>query len=56
MTASDQAENSAANPIAATTQMRILIELQVISMLLANNMGSAEDLASMRASVAASIT
>lgn len=55
--ASEQAEPSSANRGAGTLQMRILIELQVISNLLANNLGTAsEDLRQMRQSIADSIT
>lgn len=55
-TRSDQAEPSTINPGAANTQMRILIELQVISMLLREGMGIADDLARMRQNVSDSIT
>ena len=53
---SDQAEKSSVNPGATRVQDRILIELQVISMLLHEGFGSNEDLAKLRADVAASIT
>lgn len=53
---SDQAEASTANRGAGTLQMRILIELQVISYLLHQSQIIGEDLAQIRASVAASIT
>lgn len=54
---SEQAEASTSNPTAGNIQMRILIELQVISMLLLNNIGTAsEDLRQMRQNVADSIT
>lgn len=54
---SEQAEPSSANNIASQIQMRILVELQVISMLLANNSGTAsEDLRQMRQNAADSIT
>lgn len=54
---SEQAEASTANPAAGNVQMRILAELQVISMLLANNVGTAsEDLRQMRQNAADSIT
>lgn len=53
---SDQAETSTANRHAGTTQMRILVELQVISMLLHQGQNATEDLAKLRADVAASIT
>lgn len=54
--ASQQAEHSSANPAAGNVQMRILIELQVISMILRDAYGVSEDLAQMRKDVAASIT
>lgn len=54
--ASDQAEPSTANRGAATLQMRHLIELQVISMLLHQALGSTEDLRKLRQDVADSIT
>ena len=54
---SDQAEQSTLNPAAGNTQMRILIELQVISMLLLNDTNTApDDLAKLRKDIAASIT
>lgn len=54
---SEQAEASTANPAAGNVQMRILAELQVISMLLANNVGTAsEDLRQMRQNAVDSIT
>lgn len=54
---SEQAEATSANPTSGNIQMRILIELQVISMLLLNNLGTAaEDLRQMRQNVADSIT
>ncbi len=53
---SEQAEASTANRGAATLQMRILVELQVISMLLAQAYESTEDLAKLRQDVADSIT
>ena len=53
---SDQAEKSSINPGATRVQDRVLIELQVISFLLHQMSGSTEDLAKMRADVAASIT
>lgn len=53
---SDQAEKSTVNPGATRVQDRILIELQVISFLLHEGFGSNEDLAAMRADIAASIT
>lgn len=54
---SEQAEASTANPIASSLQMRILIELQVISMLLLNGGSTtAEDLRTLRQNVADSIT
>jgi hypothetical protein len=53
---SEQAEPSTANRGAGTMQMRILIELQVISMLLAQAYESTEDLRKLRQDVADSIT
>lgn len=53
---SDQAEKSTVNPGASRVEDRILIELQVISLLLHQMSGSNEDLGRMRADVAASIT
>lgn len=54
---SDQAQQSTRNRGAATLQMRILVELQVISNLLANNLGTAsEGLRQMRQDIADSIT
>lgn len=53
---SEQAETSIANPKAASTDMRILIELQVLTTLLHNEMRPAEDLAKMRQDIAQSIT
>lgn len=53
---SEQAERSTVNPSAGDTQVRILIELQVISMLLREGLGITDDLARMRENVAASIT
>ena len=53
---SDQAEHSSANPAAANVQMRILVELQVISMLLADQAGRDTDLRALRKDVSASIT
>ena len=53
---SEQAEASSANRASATVQMRILVELQVISMLLAQAYESTEDLAKLRQDVANSIT
>lgn len=55
-TASEQAEPSTANRAAGTIDMRVLIELQVISYLLHQGFGTGEDLAQIRADVAASIT
>ena len=52
----EQAEASTANRGAGLTEMRILIELQVISYLLANGFGIKEDLQQMRQDVADSIT
>jgi len=54
---SEQGEASSANPASGNVQMRILIELQVISMLLLQNSGGiAEDLRQIRQNVADSIT
>jgi hypothetical protein len=53
---SEQAEPSSANRGAGTLQMRILIELQVISMLLANAYEVTEDLRKLRQDIANSIT
>jgi hypothetical protein len=53
---SEQAEASTANRGAGLTQMRILIELQVIAMLLHAGFGSTEDLQQMRQDAADSIT
>lgn len=53
---SEQAEASTANRGAASLQMRILVELQVISMLLAQAYESTEDLRKMRQDVADMIT
>lgn len=53
---SEQAEASNANPAAANVQMRILIELQVISMILANAYEITDQLPQLRADVAKSIT
>lgn len=52
----DQAEASTANRGSSTINMRVLIELQVISLLLHEIAGSSEDLARMRQDVADSIT
>jgi hypothetical protein len=53
---SQQAEPSSANRGAATTQMRILVELQVISMLLKNAYEVKDSLRKLRQDVADSIT
>ena len=53
---SEQAEPSTANRGAGTIQLRILIELQVISMLLKQAYESTEDLRKLRQDVADSIT
>lgn len=53
---SEQAETSSANPLAAKTEMRILIELQLLTTLLHNEMRPTEDLATMRQQIAQSIT
>ena len=52
---SDQAEGSKQNPIATSTQMRILIELQVISSMLQEAYGMTEDLKLMREDIAQSM-
>ena len=54
--ASEQAEPTTANRGSGTVQMRILIELQVISMLLAQAYESTEALEKLRQDVADSIT
>ena len=51
----DQAEAVGENPLGSSTQMRILIELQVISNLLAWDTRCVEDLATMRHDISASI-
>lgn len=51
-----QAEQSTANPAATNVQMRILIELQVLSFILREACSTSEDLAQMRRDIAASIT
>lgn len=53
---SEQAETSTANPAAANVHMRILIELQLLTTLLHNEMRPSEDLATMRQEIAQSIT
>jgi len=53
---SEQAEASTANRGAGTIQMRILVELQVISMLLHGAYEVTDDLAKLRQDVADSIT
>ena len=54
---SDQAEQSTSSPGAASTQMRILIELQVIAYLLHQSQGGIpEDLRMLRQNFADSIT
>ena len=55
-TASEQSEPTTANRGSGTVQMRILIELQVISMLLAQAYESTEPLEKLRQDVADSIT
>ena len=52
---SDQAESSTLNPMAGATQIRILIELQVISYLLHQAGVNREDLKQIRDSIAASL-
>jgi len=54
--ASEQASASTANRAAGTVQMRILIELQVITMLLAQAYESTEQIEKLRQDVADSIT
>lgn len=53
---SEQAEPSTANRGAGTLQMRTLVELQLISRLLADGFGVKEDLAQMRQDIADEIT
>lgn len=53
---SQQAEASTANRGAGTIQLRILIELQVISMLLAQAYESTEQIEKLRQDIADSIT
>ena len=53
---SDQAEPSSSNRGSGLVQMRILIELQVISMLLHQQLGATDDLQKLRQNVADSIT
>lgn len=53
---SEQAEPSTVNRGSGTLQMRILIELQVMNMLLAQAFESTEDLRKLRQDVADSIT
>ena len=50
---SDQAETSSLNPIASGIRMQTLIELQVISYLLAEQSGEPVDLAQLRRDLAA---
>lgn len=53
---SDQAEaTSSGNPLAGSIQMRILIELQVISLLLHREISVPEDLRQLRDDVARSL-
>lgn len=52
---SDQAEAGALTPTAASVNTRILIELQVISLLLHNLGNHADDLQQLRADVARSL-
>lgn len=54
-TGTDQAQSSTANPRGGDTEMRILIELQVISILLHGIGGLTDDLARIRQDVADSI-
>lgn len=53
---SQQAEPSSANRGGGTLDIRILVELQVISMLLAQAYESTEDLAKLRQDISDSIT
>ena len=53
---SQQAEASTSNRGGGTLQMRILVELQVLNMLLAQAFESTEDLAKIRQDVSDSIT
>lgn len=53
---SQQAEASTANRGGGTLQLRILVELQVLSMLLAQAYESTEDLAKLRQDISDSIT
>ena len=53
---SEQAEPSTANPISQNLQMRILIELQLHSMILANAYEITDNLNTLRQNVADSIT
>ena len=53
---SEQAEASTANRGGGTMQMRMLVELQLISYLLATGFGIEEDLAQMRQDISDSIT
>lgn len=53
---SEQAETSNANPKAGSVDMRILIELQLISMMLYQEGRFSEDLGKMRQDIAQSIT
>lgn len=52
---SDQAESSLLSPMAGATQIRILIELQVISYLLHQGGACREDLKQIRDSIADSL-
>ena len=53
---SDQAEPSSANRGGGTIQIRTLVELQLISMLLANAFEVTDDLAKLRQDISDSIT
>lgn len=55
-TLTEQAEASNANPAAANVQMRILIELQVLTMLLANAYEISDQLPQLRLDVSKSIS
>ena len=52
---SNQAESSSLNPIASGIRVRTLVELQVISYLLSEQLGETVDLAQLRRDLAADI-
>ena len=54
-TQSQQAESGILNPLGGGAQLRILVELQLISVLLHEAMGSGDDLVQMRQDVASSL-